>query len=307
MAWNESANPTPDRRLVEACRFALKSVFILSLSWAFAMGSALSPAGGTLVLAIPTNQGLVIAADRRTTPRGIYCDGVRKILLPNIPGVAVFITGIATMSDMSTIPDDRLCEELSKTRAPIDFGRATVAFIEKQTAPLTQVDGQQLTEALFTEVRSYIDGGQLRSVFGQQRLTTILIASFDHGSNLSRIWQFWVNYTGPVYFQLQPLPVRTFSLDDKPDIVPFGENEYYFQNVLAGVGRQFVSEDVHALYRKSSVARVSEKEACDACVSLIDAATKAAELIKPPSGIGGGVDCALIGQETKFLEPRQAR
>lgn len=265
------------------------------------MGSAFSSTGGTLVLAIPTNEGLVIAADRRTTPRGIYCDGVRKILVPKIPGVAVFITGIATMSDMSKIPDDRLCEELSKTPAPVDFGRATVAFIEKQAAPLTQLDGQLLTEALFAEVRPYIDGGQLRSILGQQRVTTILIAGFDHGTNVSRIWQFWVNYTGPVYFQLQPLPLRTFSLDDKPDIVPFGENEYYVDNVLAGVGRQFVSEDVHALNRKSSIAQVNAKEACDAGVSLIEAAMKAAELVKPPTGIGGGVDCALIGQQTKFL------
>jgi hypothetical protein len=36
-----------------------------------------SASGGTLVVAIPTSEGLVIAADRRTTPRGVYCDGVR--------------------------------------------------------------------------------------------------------------------------------------------------------------------------------------------------------------------------------------
>jgi hypothetical protein len=41
-----------------------------------------SSEGGTLAVIIPTQAGLIVAADKRTTPDGIYCDGVNKILLP---------------------------------------------------------------------------------------------------------------------------------------------------------------------------------------------------------------------------------
>jgi hypothetical protein len=269
------------------------------------MADSLSPASGTLVIAIPTNQGLVIAADRRTTPRGIFCDGVRKILLPKTAGSAVFVTGMATMSDVSAIPDERLCEELFNTPAPVDFGRATVAFIDKQKSPLTSIDGQQLTEAIFAEVRPYIDGGQLRQFFGQARVTTIVIASFNPQTAQAHIWQFWINFTGPMLLQLQPLPVRTFGLGDPPDIVPFGENDYLAANVLHGIGRQFLDGSIDVISLKTSIAEVSIKNACDASVNLIEAATKTADLIKPPSGIGGGIDCAVIGPDTKFLEPHK--
>jgi hypothetical protein len=38
------------------------------------------PPPGTLVVAIPTSEGLVIAADRRMIPKGIYCDALRNLL-----------------------------------------------------------------------------------------------------------------------------------------------------------------------------------------------------------------------------------
>ncbi|MCA1514557.1 hypothetical protein [Bradyrhizobium sp. NBAIM01] len=265
------------------------------------MNDSFSAARGTLVVAIPTKAGLVLAADRRTTPRGIHCDGVRKILVPKTKGTTVFITGMATMRDMSAIPDDELCETLRTTPSPIDFGRMTTAFVDRQSGPLIDLDGQGLSEAIFAEIRRYIEGGELQPFFGQERVTTIVIASFDPESRVSRVWQFWVNFTGPVLFQLQPLPVRKFSLDDAPDIIPYGENEYFASNVLNGIGRQFLDGSIETIRDKRSIANVSVEDARKAGVNLIEAAAETASLIKPPSGIGGGVDCALVGEETRLL------
>ncbi|MCA1414478.1 hypothetical protein I6F30_25480 [Bradyrhizobium sp. NBAIM20] len=271
------------------------------LSGVHAMADGFSAVRGTLVIAIPTSAGLVVAADRRTTPRGIYCDGVRKILVPKPKGTAVFITGMATMRDTSGIADEELCETLRRTPAPIDFGRMTVDFVDTHTEPLINVDGQQLADAIFAEIRRYIEGGELQPFFGQQYVTTIVVASFDPESRVSRVWQFWVNFTGPVLFQLQPLPVRQFTLDDVPDIILFGENEYFVTNVRNGIGRQFLDGSIETIRDKRSIANVSVEDARKAGVNLIEAAAETASLIKPPSGIGGGVDCALVGEETRLL------
>ena len=282
---------------------AISAVTLLLSANACEMPHSFSPAGGTLVLAVPTSEGLVVAADRRTTPRGIYCDGVRKILHPKVSSSVVFITGLATLRDMSQIPDEKLCETLTTTPSPIDFGRATVAFIEQQAEPIVEIDGQRLTEVIYAEVRRYLEGGELRDFIGQKYVATIVIGSFDPASGTARIWQFWVDFTGPVHFQLQPYPLRRFDPSDAPRIEPFGETGYFAVNVLDGIGRQFLDGGYEALLRKQRIADVSVDEACSVASSLIDAATKTTALVKPPSGIGGGVDCTLVSRETKVLRP----
>ncbi|WP_092294274.1 hypothetical protein [Bradyrhizobium sp. Ghvi] len=95
--------------------------------------------------------------------------------------------------------------------------------------------------------------------------------------------------------------MRQFDRDDRPDTLPFGENEYFARNVLNGVGRQFLDGSHDIVLGKPSIAELSGDEACKAASNLIEAATKTTLLIKPPSGIGGGIDCALVGRETRFL------
>jgi hypothetical protein len=82
-----------------------------------------SAVGGTLAIFIPTRSGLVIAADMRTSPQGVFCDGINKILIPKRPPhTAVVVTGSATiLRDTSTIPLSELCAYIARTAAPIDF------------------------------------------------------------------------------------------------------------------------------------------------------------------------------------------
>ena len=114
-----------------------------------------SSSGGTLAIFIPTNAGLVIAADRRQSPNGVFCDGINKILLPRRPArTAVVLTGPATsLSDLSKVPPNEICAHLAQHSAPIDFGRSPVDFLEAQDLPLREFDGQALTERLYSEVK----------------------------------------------------------------------------------------------------------------------------------------------------------
>jgi hypothetical protein len=86
-----------------------------------------------------------------------------------------------------------------------------------------------------------------------------------------------------------------------PDVQPFGENEYLVTHVLNGVGRQFLDGSYEAVRSKPAISQVSVSDASKVATNWIEAATKTADLVKPPSGIGGRIDCLLIGRETKVL------
>jgi hypothetical protein len=275
---------------------------LASMFLAVSPSTIFSPSGGTLVIVVPTSEGVVIAADKRTSPGGVYCDGVAKILQPpNHANMAVFITGLSTLRDHSTIKPEDLCKALASTPAPIDFGRSTLAFLEKQPAPISELNGQALTEMIYADIKQFIEGGQLNSLMGQ-RIATIVVVDHEAATRTSRIWSFWVQLTGPVGFQLQPAhhPLK-FGPTDRPVVLPYGENEYYYTHVLNGVGRDFIDENLHIVSNAPNVSLVAVDAGAGAAINLIEAASKAADLVKPPSGIGGGVDCVLVGQERKIL------
>jgi hypothetical protein len=83
--------------------------------------------------------------------------------------------------------------------------------------------------------------------------------------------------------------------------LPYGENEYYYTHVLNGVGRDFIDGNLQIVSNASRVSLVTVDAGAGAAINLIEAASKAADLVKPPSGIGRGVDCVLVGQETRIL------
>ena len=61
--------------------------------------------GGTLVLMVPSNNGLVVAADSRTTVVGVNCDGQFKIREPTHPSrTIVTVTGVGTILDAPSQP-----------------------------------------------------------------------------------------------------------------------------------------------------------------------------------------------------------
>jgi len=46
---------------------------------------------GTLVVMIPTNEGLVAASDSRLTLDDVFCDGVEKFIEPARPGRTLLV------------------------------------------------------------------------------------------------------------------------------------------------------------------------------------------------------------------------
>jgi len=266
-------------------------------------------AGGTLAIFIPTNAGLVIAADKRQTPKGTFCDGANKILIPDRPArTAVVITGNITLREMPDLPPAELCKFLASTPAPIDFGRTTLAFLNAENVPLARFDGQKFTDVIYNEIEPHISGGKLSAFFGT-RVAQIIIADFDPSTMKSSLLAFGIDLDGAGRFQLQPLLVTSSttitgtSFDMQSDLVvlPFGEVPYFNQYVLAGPGQALLNDDYSRLRGKQKVAQVDPELALSAALNLIEATSMITETIPAPSGIGGGSSAVLIGSETVIL------
>jgi hypothetical protein len=276
-----------------------------------AIEKTLSAVGGTLVVFIPSNSGLVIAADKRRSPRGVFCDGVRKILIPKRPQhTAVVVTGFVTMQEIpDDIPDSKLCAYLAETPAPVDFGRIALDFLESQNSPINRLDGQALTDQIFHDIAPFLSAGNLREVHGT-RVAQIIFAGFDPSVMKSTILAFGIDIDQAGAFRLQPLPVTSattihgtaFDPKSSPAVLPFGEVPYFNQHVLSAAGQHLLSDDYPRLLQKKSVSDVDLDLAVSVALNLIDAASQTTEIIPAPSGIGGGSSLVILGENTKIVD-----
>jgi hypothetical protein len=119
-----------------------------------------------------------------------------------------------------------------------------------------------------------------------------------------------VDIPTPTEFRLQPLPVTSattalgdsFSPETSQTVLPFGEVEYFREQVLAGPGRTFLGVEYFQLIQKAKVSDIDPTLAATVAINLIDATSKTSEKIAAPSGIGGGISAVLLGNETDVLQ-----
>jgi hypothetical protein len=263
--------------------------------------ASFSPDGGTLAVIIPTQAGLIVAADQRTTPDGIYCDGVKKIILPKeATPITVVITGLASFRDTSKIPRSELCNVMASTPAPVDFGRTASMYISSQSFGVDKLDLQGLAEVIYAEMKPFIDGGQFNIFFGT-RLALINMADFEPDTAMTNIKSLAIELGPRGEFRLQPAYYRQIASTDRPEVMPFGEEPYFRENVLNGPGRKFLDGSYEQLKSKSHISEIDADLGSAVAINLIEATAKTTELIKPPSGIGGGLDCILLGLENRVF------
>jgi hypothetical protein len=292
------------------CSTRLAAICLLAaLTGNSKMNVEFSAAGGTLAVFIPTNSGLVIAADMRQTPKGIFCDGINKILIAGRPRTAVVVTGYITLQDTNHVPDADLCAFLAKNPAPIDFGRSALDFLKAENRNFDDINGQALTDRIYNDILPYLREGKLRPFFGT-RIAQIIIAEYEPGATTSKLLSLGVELDPLGRFQLQPLHVTatttvrgdSFNMQSSRVVLPFGEVQYFNESVLAGDGKQFLSDEYFELLKRQKVAEIDPTLASTVALNLIEAASKATKIKAAPSGIGGGSSAVLLGTETRVLK-----
>jgi hypothetical protein len=143
--------------------------------------------GGTLVVAVPNREGLVVAADsrlRNETDQTHWDNGFKLVEIEPEPARTVAgIAGVQGAFEVSGLVP-AIGDQIRTRLALLPLFKT---FIEKQRQPAQTIDIAQFPPALRTALRS-LPGTALRSL-QSTRGTDLLVASFDPETSIS-----WVRF-----------------------------------------------------------------------------------------------------------------
>jgi hypothetical protein len=272
-----------------------------------------SLAGGTLVVMVPTADGLVIAADSRLTivGAGLFCDGSVKITeLENVDRAALVVTGNSTIRDTRPLEGVLLsdfCDHLYKIVPKFDADAILKRVIEAKPSLITDVSFA-LPEASAAAVNEFLhlEPHSFDTLRGQN-IFQVAIASFDDRAKVSLIRSFHVDLSEDGIAKTSSVKIEQYTATDKSSLSLFGEANYLTAQVFAGPGLQFLGERYGRFRNMGPDATVNDISAtigADFAADLIEAAEKTSRLVQPKTGIGGPVDILLLGNDPR---PRRLR
>ena len=271
---------------------------MLRIAVVFAMVIAADTTHATLVAMAPSRDGLAIASDSRLTFMGAQCDGAFKILHPaRIPRTIAVVTGDAVF--VAPPPSDTrdLCEYLAGAPRLLDMNAIVTGELEKAGEHAAQISMEGLSAQCVRAVEQFRASypQALRNYAGRD-IFAVVVAAYDPENSVAIVRRFLVRMTVDSKLEAAQQSETKFDAPAPSDVLVFGESDWVKQKVLAGTGQRFLSAStIDFLSNRRPVAEVSKKQAVFAVADVIEAATRAAELDPPPSGIGGAIQVVVIG------------
>jgi hypothetical protein len=216
----------------------------------------------------------------------------------------VTVTGTSTILEAPPHPVqwDQICERIRSAGRILDIDKVAIDYLEGSASEtILALDMNGLVERCIIATRTAqpLAAINLQSRRGQEMFSVVL-ATYDPQSGLAAARGFVIGITQ----QLEPVLVRAFKKTVKPghnqEYWAFGETDYLDQQVIKGVGRQYLSAATSGFYTKRrSVRDVTIDEAEALALDLIQAAAHTTALVPPPSGIGGEIDVVLLGRDPR--------
>jgi hypothetical protein len=250
-------------------------------------------ASATLVVFIPTNSGIVIAADSRHTIAGKFCDGETKIVVsPHSRLAAAAVTGQPEWYDRPALPGTNPCERFSKEVPVFDALRLVRGFLAEHPTWIQNQDLSNLRDRCVRELDAYFSSHPLAaSSAGVGPVFVVLIATFDPKKHVSSICWFTVSVGGSLHKALGSDPTfRTWALSDsETPVAVAGEKDFYEKYVDIGKGQRFILHKPKATVSETD-AGYGKSQATD----VIRAASRIAAEMQIPLGIGGPIDVASL-------------
>ena len=263
----------------------------------------LAPAAqATLAVAVPSRDGLVIAADGRLTFMGVPCDGASKILTPARP---VRTVAVVTGDGVFVAPPPRgedPCRYLASAPRLLDMDAVVTRYLDHAGNNPAHIDLAALAAACEQAVERFraAHPEALRSYAGRA-IFSVLVASYDPAAGTSLLRNFVVRvdeFTG----RAQAARMSTTGIDarDPSGVWIYGETDWVTRNVYAGAGRAFLSPaTLEFLTARLPVGGTTLKSAAAVAANLLNAASRAAEIDPPPSGIGGAIRVVVVGRNPR--------
>lgn len=269
-------------------------------------------AGATLVVVVPSGDGLVVAADSRESITGQSCDGLFKIVPANNRTVVV-VTGdpvFVRPAPPASAKDARsVCAYLRSAPRLLDMPAFVVHYLEQHGRSFQSLSIDDLGAACVAAVQRFqsAHGDALQSYAGRD-IFSVVIAHYDPRTSTSTLLNFVVRMDRETRAIRLERSLRTsISSQERRGVWAFGETDYLNENVFRGAGRKYLRASTqNFILDEGQVNRVREDQAVGVARDVIRAATRIAQEIPPPSGIGGPIRVFVVGRKQRPVPFRPA-
>jgi hypothetical protein len=265
-----------------------------------------SPASGTLVVLVPSADGLVVAADSRTTVFGATCDSQYKITELTSPKRTVFVvTGDMAFIKPPNAGVHDVCGYLQSASRLLDIPAVVKHYLERKSSDPFKLSLDDLGADCVQAVQRFRESSPLviEPYIGRE-IFSVVIASYDPRSKTSLVMNFVVRIDAKTHrveagrFTRIAIPPQ-----NRRGVWSYGETDYLNQNVFGGVGRKYLTgSTLDFILADQTVAKVRLAQAVSTAANVIEAAGLTTQLVPSPSGIGGPIDIVLLSQKR---QPRQ--
>lgn len=255
-------------------------------------------AHATLVAVVPAGDGLAIAADSRFTFMGASCDGAFKILEPGRPlHTVAFVTGDSIFVAPPP-PGVDPCHYLATAPRLLDMGSVVKAYLDRSEDDPARISTAELAAACVRALQHFarIYPGALSGYRGRE-IVSVVVVSYDPARHRSVLRNFVVRAgTGKGgRIQAARVSVMTLGPESPHGVWIYGEAGYVNTEVYAGPGRRFLDQATQVfLHTHEPIANITADEAAAIAIHVVQAASWTAEIVPPPSGIGGAVRTVVM-------------
>lgn len=259
------------------------------------------PAGATLVVLVPSVDGLVVAADTRISILGAQCDGQFKITELATPArTVVMVTGDSIFVQPPGPRETDLCRYVATAPRTLDIAATVRSYLERNAASSEKYSLEDLGKACVQAVQRFQQSNPaaFRSYKGRE-IFSVIVASYDPASRISTMRNFVVCIdakTGEI--RAARFAQIAVSPQDRRGVWSYGETNYLEKQVYAGIGHQYLATStLDFILVNKPVAEAPLDRAVAAAVNVIQAASLATRVVPASSGIGGPIDVILLGRK----------
>ena len=266
-------------------------------------------AHGTLVIYVPTNNGLIVAADSRASVGPtLHCDDTDKIVpLRKHSRTVVVVGGYDTITMGRGKPPADPCK-YRKTHPPtVTFSSLARDFLDAQSGDI----GEKNLRSLETAVLNKLDA--LRAQYPKLKISdpdggpvlTLTLASYDAEAHVPIFGEFSVcgdSSTVGHFFVCHRDWIR-IAQTDAASLKRLGDVGCLDTKALTTRGRQllgpqFLKEFDYFMNHSRTVSQITNKEALAVAVDLISSAERMADLTSdaPCTFIGGPIRAVLLDE-----------
>ncbi len=256
-------------------------------------------AHATLAALVPSRDGLIVAADSRISFLGAECDGAFKIIEPARPMRTVaIVTGDSIFVSPPPAGVSNLCQYLESAPRRLNIDTLVRDYLERSADDPTQLAFDGLGAACVRRVERFRQAypEALRGFMGRD-LFSVVVASYDPGTRTSLLRNFVVRIDARTrHVGAARFTQTAVSPHDPREVWIYGETSYVDRYVYAGFGRQFLSPATLGFLRdRTPVGQTPLDRAVAVAADIVQAASRAAQKVPAPSGIGGPIRVVLLG------------